>query len=582
MDLITASRLGHLQTVENLLTANPESLQEPDQAGGTALHHAAYWGQKTVAQTLLRHGAQVNQPDALGRTPLHFMAGACTMVDLMQYLLDKGAQVQTRDNFGNSSLFITAQCIHEVTDWGYHHGVCQFLLDAGACHDIATAVILNAIEPLQELLKSQPASVKKGQQGGYLPDDTTPLHHACERGNHLATQRLLQAGANPNAVDSRGRPPLYLAAQLGGLRRQQPGVELIDLLFSYDISRDIFTAALLGDLHQLSHELAAYPDRALARDLGGQTPLHLAAWNGHTEAAKRLLAAGADPNAINHRGESPLQLATTYGHRETVEALLAKGALADIFTAVALGHIPHIEAQLAADPAQLNARNRYGETPFSWANWTDIRGFFADADTVREFLRTKGARLNLANAAALDDTQTIRGLLKNEPECIHHDHLALHAAAGQGHLNTLELLVESGASLEARDEACHRTPLFEAVFQRQQGAVEFLAGCGADCNARDNYGDTPLVHAADHGATQVVTTLLSLGADPNSADYLGGTSLHWAAMNGHAEIVELLLQNGADILSKGWGWWNDGKTAQDLAQEHNQPAIARLFDDLAS
>jgi|EP01043_Picozoa_sp_COSAG02_P046302 ankyrin repeat protein len=64
-------------------------------------------------------------------------------------------------------------------------------------------------------------------------------------------------------------------------------------------------------------ELCAYVD--------GQPPLHLAAWKGHSELVKMLLAAGADPLAKNKHGETAAQVAeaSKTGTQETIDLIAA-------------------------------------------------------------------------------------------------------------------------------------------------------------------------------------------------------------------------------------------------------------------
>ena len=69
-----------------------------------------------------------------------------------------------------------------------------------------------------------------------------------------------------------------------------------------------------------------------AKQDGGGTPLHYAAWEGHKEVAELLLANGADVNAKTVGGWTPLHQAAWVdvigrgGHKEIVELLIAKGA----------------------------------------------------------------------------------------------------------------------------------------------------------------------------------------------------------------------------------------------------------------
>jgi uncharacterized protein len=575
MDLITASRIGDLHTATTLLAHTPDSIRTADTHGNTALHTAAQWGQAAVAGCLLEAGSEANARNTAAQTPLMSMVAPCTMLGIMRLLLDQGADINAVDRHGNSALSLSAECIQETFDWGYHHGTTQFLLEAGAIPDARTALILNDLDRVEELVQADPPMLNHRYYGGCLPDGFTLLHHACDRGNIPAAKLLLRLGADLEPTDTRGRPPLYLAAHTAGTRKAQAGTELAELLIENNASQNIFTIALLGTAPEMASQLTTGTDRHRQTDQGGNTPLHLAAWNGKTDMVRCLLAAGANANTRNARDESPLELATTYCHGETIKTLLDAGAYCDIFTAVALGAIGHIESRLKENPSIANAHNRYGETPLSWTQWTDIRGDGANAEEVRRFLAANGAQLDLESAAALGDLNTVSGMLEQAPDLSHIRHTALHAAAA-GQTDMLELLIQHNAPLEART-TCRRTPLFEASARDSLEAVDLLVRHGADIEGRDNYGDTPLVRAADHGNKAMVQLLLERGADPDLSDYLGGTSLHWAALNGHTAIASSLLKHHANPNAKGWGWWNNDKTAYDLAIEHGNQDLAQLL-----
>ena len=63
-----------------------------------------------------------------------------------------------------------------------------------------------------------------------------------------------------------------------------------------------------------------------ARDKGGETPLHEAAWSGNLEVIQVLLAAGASPNARGNDGKTPLHWAALFEELEAVQELLEAGA----------------------------------------------------------------------------------------------------------------------------------------------------------------------------------------------------------------------------------------------------------------
>ncbi len=70
---------------------------------------------------------------------------------------------------------------------------------------------------------------------------------------------------------------------------------------------------------------------------------------------------------------------------------------------------------------------------------------------------------------------------------------------------------------------------------------------GANVNACDPDGLTPLMYAAQFGRVGIAQVLLSHGASVNATDYAHTTVLSLAADNGNEEVVTLLLKNGADL-----------------------------------
>jgi ankyrin repeat protein len=96
-----------------------------------------------------------------------------------------------------------------------------------------------------------------------------------------------------------------------------------------------------------------------------------------------------------------------------------------------------------------------------------------------------------------------------------------------------------------------RTPILETLVQK-----------GADLNARDEHGWTPLMWASWSGLTKISTRLIELGANTSVTDRKGNTALMLAALRGNTEIVEFLVARGAD---KNFAT-SEGKTAKDFAQ----------------
>ena len=100
---------------------------------------------------------------------------------------------------------------------------------------------------------------------------------------------------------------------------------------------------------------------------------------------------------------------------------------------------------------------------------------------------------------------------------------------------------------------------------------------GAQVDARDEGGSTPLLYAARNGKTDVSRLLLDRGAQVDARGADDWTPLYWAATNGHTDTAMLLILNGADHLKafkdpaniieffKGnIDWWPEGEPKAKL------------------
>jgi len=99
----------------------------------------------------------------------------------------------------------------------------------------------------------------------------------------------------------------------------------------------------------------------------------------------------------------------------------------------------------------------------------------------------------------------------------------------------------------AADQPQATTPVFAAIYAGDAGALKAALDAGADVNARDATGDSPLHRASAGGNAEMVKGLLSKGAKVDARDDRQHTPLHWAAQNGHADVARLLLDAGADV-----------------------------------
>ncbi|MFC1521201.1 ankyrin repeat domain-containing protein [Elusimicrobiota bacterium] len=144
------------------------------------------------------------------------------------------------------------------------------------------------------------------------------------------------------------------------------------------------------------------------------------------------------------------------------------------------------------------------------------------------------------------------------------------------------LLISYGADVNAKDDY-GRTPLMHALRQDYLEAAKLLIESGSDVNAKSNKGQTPLMYTAGYlsypnrGLRQrleVVKILLENGAKVNEKDNEGTTTLMMAIHVGYAARFSwLLIDNGADVNAKD----NDSLTALMLAAWGPDPDTARLL-----
>ena len=127
-----------------------------------------------------------------------------------------------------------------------------------------------------------------------------------------------------------------------------------------------------------------------------------------------------------------------------------------------------------------------------------------------------------------------------------------------GNVDNLRLALDYGNNSIHwyRTERGH-TALFAAAWQGHIECIGVLLDKGADIESKINLGDAALHAAACQGHTACIGVLLDRGADIECTNSDGSTALHRAAEEGHSECIVALLDRGADIESNE----SDGSTA---------------------
>lgn len=435
---------------------------------------------------------------------------------------------------------------------------------SGAEVDVFTAALSNN-EQLEKLLQENPvlANARRG------PDNWTPLHYVADLGYPGPDEILLKYGADVNAQDTKGRTPLQLATH-----RLATEIEYffgggwswtIEILLDNGAGEDIFDLAALGRWERILKLWKSEQKQVSARNVGGNTPLHIAAWNGQRDVVQFLMVvAGVELNAKNNEGKTAIQLAAEDGHRAVAEMLLRRGVECDIFTAATLGIVREVRPKLQVNPKLANTTDDDGRSVLRRvsARWRKEKCFWREWRyeqkeesllKVIDLLLESGAEIDVWTAASLGRKDDVAALIEADSTLVNEfedDFAPIHCAALMGHPDVIELLLDNGASPEARGIwTC--TPLHLAAWAGQRKAAEILLNRGTDIEARTAQGMTPLHIAAYENHVVIAELLVERGADVNTAQ---GMPLLYAVWHHNLEFVKLLIRSGADVnLPTNWG-----------------------------
>jgi hypothetical protein len=150
----------------------------------------------------------------------------------------------------------------------------------------------------------------------------------------------------------------------------------------------------------------------------------------------------------------------------------------------------------------------------------------------------------------------------------------LFIAASNGGTEVVEVLLDNGVPVDARDEESGGTALIAASAAGEFDTVSLLLDRGADPNARTLNAFSALMFASAFGHFPVTTLLIASGAEVNVQNNLGNAPLQLAAHNsGDTDTVVLLLNKGANIDARS----NDGWTALIDAIDMNHVAAAKVL-----
>ena len=597
--LYLAALAGNIPLVNILLDAGAEVT--PGAESSLPALNGAAWGEHLELVTmLLEAGADVNARPPGAATALHrALEGRMRNLDVLEALLAAGADLDARDGDGNTPL-------HTGSDLPARG-------DARERSQIIDTAIVS-------VLVTAGADVNARNGSG-----RTPLHVARDAGNAPVADRLIELGADPQAVDDRGRAPgapFCDWTEWGAFRELT--VEDVRSCLEAGGDPNLTVEHGLTPLHVLAlglgvHSVAfatAFIDAGAdleARDQDGRTPLHSAAAAGFSELLRTLLESGADVHARDDRGGTPLHAAVVAGEWSTypgiVSLLLDAGAevgarddqgRTPLHVAVERDN-PGVVARLlqhGADPTALDDHgrsadpaicDRWGSAAFfrvadaglvSWCIETgaDVNAVASGRSTRTRAARDERAPLHLAVLHSTD-VSVITMLIEAGADPNVRDsrnYAPLHLAAGRPEVAVTTALLEGGADLHARatgfgyEWGWDHTPLHMAAANENPAVAAALLEAGADVADRGWDGATPLHRAAQAGNRSVIALLLDAGADVSARADGGRTPLHEAAQAGNLSVIALLLDAGADVNARADG----GRTPlHEAAEFADDPAV---------
>jgi ankyrin repeat protein len=194
--------------------------------------------------------------------------------------------------------------------------------------------------------------------------------------------------------------------------------------------------------------------------------------------------------------------------------------------------------------------------------WKSINLEQLNIKALYQFIKSKNNSVDIMNkdgysllylAAYNKSTEALRILLLQPDIDVNrlngpHYELALHAACSKGLIDGVELLIENGSMLDAKDSLGH-TPLTNAIFSNSLPCVELLINsqAGADVSVTDAQGNTLLHLAATNNFTESIPLLISKGVPIDQHNQRGLSPLAIAISFGYIDTAIALIDGGADV-----------------------------------
>jgi RNA polymerase sigma factor (sigma-70 family) len=558
-EMFTAAIHGDLQTVQKLVRQNPRLVGCSHQYR-TPLHFAVQENQIDVARFLLQQGADAayNSGNAWHGRPVA-IAEERGHEAMHQLLLDHLAQSAGVDEGGERiAAVIRQRDVAVVRDMLATEPALLHAGDDRGNRPIHWAVMVRSI-PMIDLVLQEGADINAMRPDGARPLDLTNGDYFHRGGRDVPAVALSTHEVLVGYLIARGADyDISVAAKVGDtervshlLQQDRSLANRVPPYSTYSTGLALRNSCMRNDSETVQVLLDAgadpsTPEPGIAPKGGA---LHAAASRGNLDICRMLLERGADPNAdVESSGTC---MSSARGNSEILELLAMYG-----------GEFPEYQ-DLAEIPMPALVAV-YGEAlPLRY--FVDI----ADMQTLTLRLREEPEHVGNVLRMALrkygpPTRDVVRLCLDIDPTAarqVHANDLIynLRRAEGVGDILTvLGWLLEAGMTPDDSDwlrvTSLHRLAIGSvqhgsdgSVYRPHLDVMQLFIEAGADLHARDEeYRSTPLGWAARWGRRESVELLLARGARTNLPDDPPwATPLAWARQKGHLEIEQLLRDSGA-------------------------------------
>lgn len=299
---------------------NSETISKCDGSGNSVLHFASEWKlPKSTLEFLIQKGCDVNATNGNGETPL-FSAAKADNADSIIVLAQNGASLNARDNLGGTAL-------HVAVRWNAVSAA-ESLLNLGFDVNLQNVV---GKTPLDEaavegnVLMAKMLLSRGADPNLYDTNGSNSLFGAIRTNRYDMVKLLLEANANPQSQDLNGKSAYHEAAILGDK-------EMINLLRSFganplarDKAGNTPLSISFGQEREIMYAILG-GDKMIA-DSDGNTPVHIAIQEkAGIPILKSLLENGFPFDSRNSLGYTPLSVAVSQNQKDEAALLLEKGA----------------------------------------------------------------------------------------------------------------------------------------------------------------------------------------------------------------------------------------------------------------